>query len=106
MAANPAQEGSERATYWYTNEVVGLPDQKSPFYKGLIGRDFLAAFRLVYDGPTATYELVDRRDALHKVAPDAPIAQPPGPPPHGGKKTPKTKAKRKSQRAARRKNRN
>ncbi len=109
MSPNPGEAGADAQTVWYHSEVIGVPDAKAQVeYKGLLGRDFLAAFRLTYDGPTATYEIIDRRDELRKVAPESPVAENPNPSikPHGGQKTQKAKTRRKNQRAARRKNRN
>lgn len=38
-------------------DIVGLPESVSGAYHGVLGRDFLRAFALVYEGPAGRFEL-------------------------------------------------
>lgn len=98
IAIKAADNAGHSGWMTFSSDVVAVPSPPTPTeqrpHVGLLGRDFLQHIRLIYDGPSATFELVDM---------NAPRLGPaPGPRPT----TPdKRKAKRKAQKAARRRNR-
>lgn len=52
----------------FTAEVIGGPDGPIRHdHSGLLGRDFLANFRLTYDGPSGTYEVHIPDAMMHAV---------------------------------------
>ena len=82
----------------FSSDVVAMPspptDTARRPHVGLIGRDFLRHIRLVYDGPSGSFELIDQN-----APPLGPAA---GPQPA----TPdRRKTKRKAQKVARKRNR-
>jgi hypothetical protein len=88
-------------------EVVGMPTPAGSI-DGLLGRDFLVGFRLVYDGPTGRFEIIDRRDALAEAKPTALLvegARDTGRDKPNSKTSGKARAKSKQQKKSRRKNR-
>ena len=77
-------------------DVVGVPASAGHAeMKGLLGRDFLRHLRLVYDGPTATFELSEQIIAKPADA-KSPLGSSPGKP---------RKAKRKMEKQSRKHNR-
>lgn len=53
--------GRERAVA-FVADIVGMPSSNESIgqHQGLIGRDFLRYVKFVYDGPTGSFEIIDR----------------------------------------------
>ena len=55
-------DGTRSTSLAVAADVVGMPPSSThPDMRGLIGRDFLRHFRLVYDGPSGGFELVEEK---------------------------------------------
>lgn len=73
------------AHFAFRSDIVGTPSAPgAQQHQGLIGRDFLARFRFQYDGPSATFSIVD-----------------PSPPPHVEPNRARALAERESRQKAR-----
>ena len=68
MSREPKFDHPAEQIIFFHTEIMGMP--RSPDgLEGLLGRDFLVGFRFLYDGPTATFEIIDRRGVLDGTRP-------------------------------------
>jgi hypothetical protein len=89
-----APQRGEPAIATFEADVVGMPEASpGAQHQGLLGRDFLQFMRLVYDGPTGTFEL-QSRDTRQPEAPR-----------QGTKQKAKSKKKRQQSQRSKKKNR-
>jgi predicted aspartyl protease len=69
------EDGTEKVLpATFVSDVVGTPSPATPLtHVGLLGRDFLRYVKVVYDGPEATFELVDYKHvSARHVGPQKP----------------------------------
>jgi hypothetical protein len=79
------QPASQPVIMWHGFDVIGATAEGIGDLHGIIGRNLLALFRFVYDGPAGTFEIVDYK----VVIPPSVVAAAQLPKPSAARTTPK-----------------